>query len=510
MAIREELTLGLQGWKRGMDEARNDVRRLNTDIKKEVSSGMRGGLAGRVGGGIASMGTDMLGAMGLAGGATGLAFAIKGALTQADDLADLTVALNESAEGLQRVDFAAQQAASIGIEQVAKSMLRLERSLGDVENAAATDALENLGLSASRLAEMSLEEKILALSEAFQKARETGTGMADIQDLMGRTAADLVPLFEQGGDALRAMFEEAPVMAEETVQQMARVNDQIDAMIMKSKTWLANAVGGTVGLGGLIKDTLELDQDESGIVFGLFSDPLEQLAEIANGLARFALDPKGAFDAAVEKSIAAEDADIQAAADREEKRKAQGAAMAESADRVAAEKRDEARLAEADKAEEEIVKERARRAAERARDAEAFEKASFSRMDPQAQMEKLRARIAESLGVSTLGDAASIEAGADALASSGRAGLAASVLTDLSELESIAGRMPAAVAVGSGSAQGSFATLMDQIFGRGTAEMQLDEIRQTRTAAQDQKILLDKILTKMDEPPERDVWAESV
>ena len=430
MAIREELTLGLQGWKKGMDEARSDVRKLNRDIRQDMRAGGGGGIGGRIGGGIASMGTDALGALGLAGGATGLTLAIKGALSSADDLADLSLALNESAEGLQRVDFAAQQAAGVGIDQVSKSLLRLERSMGDVENAKATEALESLGLSAAKLAEMSIEEKILALSEAFQKARETGTGMADIQDLLGRTAADLVPLFEQGGDALRAMFEEAPVMAEETVQQMARVNDQIDAMIMKSKTWLANAVGGAVGIGGFLKDVL------GGGELG--------------GLAAFMLDPKSAIDAALLKVAERDEADAAAAADREDSRKKQGANMAKTAEDTAAAKREKELLDAEDKKEETIVKERKERADERAK--------------AEAAREKEQAKLA-------------------------------------AEYEEVAGRMK-----GPAAEQGSFATLMDQIFGRGTPEQQLDEMKRANEINAELRKELEEIRKKMDEPPPTDTW----
>jgi hypothetical protein len=453
MAIREELTLGLQGWKKGMDEARSDVRKLNRDIRQDMRAGGGGGIGGRIGGGIASMGTDALGALGLAGGATGLTLAIKGALSSADDLADLSLALNESAEGLQRVDFAAQQAAGVGIDQVSKSLLRLERSMGDVENAKATEALESLGLSAAKLAEMSIEEKILALSEAFQKARETGTGMADIQDLLGRTAADLVPLFEQGGDALRAMFEEAPVMAEETVQQMARVNDQIDAMVAKSKSWLANSVGGLVGLADIAKNTLGIDPDGGGIIDGIINDPLGELVDAVRGAVAFALDPAAAFDKAVQSTIETENADIQAAADRDDKRKKQADAMTKTAEDVAAAKKKE----------------------ELAKQMEIFDKAEH---ESNRDFAKYREQ----------------EAKRKAKADDDRAKLAA-------EYEEVAGRMK-----GPAAEQGSFATLMDQIFGRGTPEQQLDEMKRANTLAADLKKELEEIRKKMDEEPPRDMW----
>lgn len=424
MAIREELTLGLQGWKKGMDEARSDVRKLNRDIRQDMRAGGGGGIGGRIGGGIASMGQEALGIMGLAGGATGLTLAIKGALSSADDLADLSLALNESAEGLQRVDFAAQQAAGVGIDQVSKSLLRLERSMGDVESAKATEALESLGLSAAKLAEMSIEEKILALSEAFQKARETGTGMADIQDLLGRTAADLVPLFEQGGDALRAMFDDAPVMAEETVIMMAKVNDQIDAMVMKAKGLGANVIGKAFTGWQMAGD----------IVKNLYSGKSLNQSVMDAGLA-------------VGEEGAKARADMR---DREDARKKQGANLAKTAEDTAAAKREKELLDAEDKKEELIVKERKERADERAK--------------AEAAREKEQAKLA-------------------------------------AEYEEVAGRMK-----GPAAEQGSFATLMDQIFGRGTPEQQLDEMKRANEINAELRKELQEIKKKMDEPPPKDTW----
>jgi len=358
---------------------------------------------------------------------------------------------------------------------------------------------------------MPLDEKIIAFSEAFQRARETGTGMHDIQTLLGRSAADLVPLFEQGGDALREMFERAPVMADETVQQMARVNDQIDEMIMKTKTWLAEAVGGTVGLAGIVKNTLNLDEDESGILLGFMNDPMEQLAEISKGVLAFMLDPISAFDSAVQKSIDIQEGDIQSAADREEARKKQGENMNQdreaAARAAAAEKAESDKLAREDKAEEEIVKQRNARIAEREKERLSYESEKFRAMDPEAQARLLHDRIAKSIGADLAGSGSGILAGAQALADKGRFGEAAEVLKDRAALDAIAGRMP--VGAGSTGAVGSFAGLMDQIFGRGTPEQQLDEMRRANTLADDTKRTLDAILTKMEEPPEVALFSEA-
>lgn len=501
MAIREELTLGIQNFQANLDRARADVRKTAGEMSRDMrnaTGGPGGGMMGGMGAGIAGLGRGALGALGMTAGVAGLGAAVKGALTQMDDLADLSLMLNESAEGLQRVDFAAQQAASVGVDQVAKSMMRLERSLGDVENVRAAEALERLGLTGAKLAAMPLEEKILALSAAFQKARLEGTGMADIQDLLGRTAADLVPLFEQSGDALREMFDRAPVVAEAMVQEMARVNDEFDALIMKAKTLFVDSVG-TITLIPKIVENSDLDgMDWLGALTGVglydFVEKLDAGKEVTDA----------ALGKETEKAESA----------REEARKTQAENMektAQAAKEQAVIDDQRKQMENFEKAEGEANKDAERRrlaaAQQRDRDAEAFEKSAFSRLDPAAQMETLLDRIAESLGVDTVGSTAEIEAGAAALAKRGKFAEATSVLSDLGSLEAIAGREGGTRAPTS-AGQGSLATLMDEIFGRTPGELQLEEARRAAEATEKTSVILDKILVKMDEPPDASKFSD--
>lgn len=241
MAIQAELRLGIRDFKANLDRATAEVRKSAGSMKRET-----GGIGTALAGGFAGL----LPAMGLGAIASG----IKSALNHADQLADLKIALGETAETLQRVDFAAQQAAGIGVEDLAKSVIRLEKGLGDVENKAAAEALDSLGLSAAELASLPLDEKLIALSEAFQKARATGTGVADIMDLLGKSGADLLPLLGQNEEALRNLFESAPVVPEETIDSMAELNDRFDGAIAKAKNLGITAVGGLAGLGELFGD----------------------------------------------------------------------------------------------------------------------------------------------------------------------------------------------------------------------------------------------------------------
>lgn len=218
-----------------------DISDLQAKLKQAGSSitsfgaKTRSGLSGifdSVGEGI----NGLLPAMGLAA----VVGRVKGLMNDMDDLADTALRLGESTETLQRVEYATTLLSGVDLDGVTTSFLRLEKSLGDVENVAAGKALENYGITAEGLARLPLDEKIVTIAEAFQDARATGTGYNDLLDLLGKSAGDLIPLFEQSGAAIREAFADAPVVLDGTVQRIAAMNDQVDAFVAKQKGGFAD------------------------------------------------------------------------------------------------------------------------------------------------------------------------------------------------------------------------------------------------------------------------------
>jgi len=176
-----------------------------------------------------------------------------------DDLADTALRLNESTETLQRVEYASTLLAGVNLDGITTSFLRLEKSIGDVEDAAATDALQRYGITAQSLMRLPLDEKLVVLAEGFQKARAEGTGYNDIVELLGKQAGNLIPLLEQSGETLRQTFAEAPVVLDYTVQKMAAMNDQIDAFLANAKNKQQQIIGtGLMFLDDLLDPNKEL------------------------------------------------------------------------------------------------------------------------------------------------------------------------------------------------------------------------------------------------------------
>ena len=233
-----------------------EVAKFKANLKKEGA-----GLGDSLFGGIQRQFGDLLPALGVAAAVGGF----KAITNSMDDLADTALRLNESTEMIQRVTHASEILAGVNAEGLTKSFLKLEKSLGDLENEAATKALNDLGISAEKLAAAPLDEKILMMSDAFQKARATGTGYNDILDLLGKSAGELIPMFMQTRETIQGMFDDAHIVPDEEVQRLAALNDQIDGFVSKLKGWGTEITAGVVswtqqigeGLGGYIGVTSE-------------------------------------------------------------------------------------------------------------------------------------------------------------------------------------------------------------------------------------------------------------
>jgi hypothetical protein len=158
------------------------------------------------------------------------------------------------------------------VETLVKGVSKLTRSLADAENSEKTsEALKQLGVNASKLRSMSLEEQIMALSEAFISARNRGEGFAEVFDLMGRNGAELIPLLMQGREELQAMAD-TPVLSQEQVQRLAEFNDQLDAGVLKLKAWAAESLLGLADVAAVSSAAL------FGGLDGSFTERIEQAA----------------------------------------------------------------------------------------------------------------------------------------------------------------------------------------------------------------------------------------
>lgn len=273
----------------------------NTDLQNGAAKaqGILSGFASRARSTLGkAMSADVVGGFGQLATAVGSLAGLKSVIDDLDRLSDLSVQLDTGVESLQRLGVMAKLSGS-DVETLVGGVSKLTRSLADAEGSEKTaESLKQLGVSAAQLRSMSLEEQVMALSEAFISARGRGEGFAEVFDLMGRNGAELIPLLIQGREELQALAD-TPVLSEEQVQRLADFNDQLDSGILKLKAWTADSLTGLADIAAV-----------SGVALfgGLDGSFVERVEQAASALAESKLESEAAAAAQEKQREAAREA----------------------------------------------------------------------------------------------------------------------------------------------------------------------------------------------------------
>lgn len=156
------------------------------------------------------------------------AFAVKGLLSDFDDISDAATKLGISAESFQRLKLQAELAGA-SVDGLSTAMLKMSAELqrggdgADKINA----ALASLNINAAQFKAASPEQQIALLAAGFQKARAEGKGLAEIQDLFKKQFTELIPLLSTSSAELDRLAQKKVVSAED-VAALAAANDAID------------------------------------------------------------------------------------------------------------------------------------------------------------------------------------------------------------------------------------------------------------------------------------------
>ena len=113
----------------------------------------------------------------------------------------------EALTGLQH----AGNLAGVGIEQMDKALVKLTRTSQEAAmgSGEARDAFKMLGLDAQRLARMSPDKRFLAVADAMKAVGNQGDKIVLAQKIFGEEGAMLIPLLQQGSEAIKAQQAEA-------------------------------------------------------------------------------------------------------------------------------------------------------------------------------------------------------------------------------------------------------------------------------------------------------------
>lgn len=152
----------------------------------------------------------------------------------ADELATTAVAINMSAEALQRWRYIAKQT-DVDTEVLTKGFVKFRSAIGDRllgQTNNATKALDSLGLTMSDLKGKSSEENFETLIRKLSSIKDKTLQAAYANEIFGdRIATDIIPLLAAGGDAIDTYskeFEKIGYLSNQQVDKLAKFDNEMN------------------------------------------------------------------------------------------------------------------------------------------------------------------------------------------------------------------------------------------------------------------------------------------
>ena len=179
--------------------------------------------------------------------------ATKGAAAYADEILTLSSVTSMSTESLQEYKYMAALT-DTELETITGSLTKLTKNMSSAADGSgsAADAFKKLGVSVTdsngelRDTNSVFEEAITALGSIQNETERDALAM----QIFGKSAKDLNPLIEAGGDALETFRQEAHdvgyVLDGETLDSMGRVQDGFDRLGLAAES-AKNQIGAAIG-----------------------------------------------------------------------------------------------------------------------------------------------------------------------------------------------------------------------------------------------------------------------
>ena len=256
-SVYTQLALELSEMNRGLDEARKKMRDYKSFAEKE-GEGIGEALFGQIEKRLKGGGDFFKELVGKFAGPLGAGMGVFGAFEKMKEVTGgfremqlEATRLGETTDTLQRVG-AVAKSTHTSTEGLSKAFLRLEKNMAEGGDEKITQALDRLGLKADELAAMPLDQKIVALAEAFQSARAQGTGVHDLFELLGRGSAELIPLLSKSGEELRKMMDAVKPIDADFVGEMAEIDEQLETAGRKFSKFAKRYWGSIVGIGSFV------------------------------------------------------------------------------------------------------------------------------------------------------------------------------------------------------------------------------------------------------------------
>jgi chromosome segregation ATPase len=213
MALSFQFKADGSGYKRGLENMRQDTKRFASGVK-----GMLGG----------------------AFALTAVAAGLKRIADKFDRIHKLSIRFGASAESIQRLGFAAEQNGA-SMETMAKAMAQGNRSAQEAANGLKTytRAFDALNINVEEFKNLNQEEQMYAIADAYRNATNKNQALAAAQQILGRSALELVPLLKLGSEEMKKLSEGITTLTNDQVASFAKANDALN----RYKTQVTGTVG---------------------------------------------------------------------------------------------------------------------------------------------------------------------------------------------------------------------------------------------------------------------------
>ncbi len=204
----------------------------------------------------------------------------KSAAEYGDEIEHASRKTGISTDTLQGLKFAAAQS-DVSFTQLQQGLFRLSRAMASVGqgNKQVAGAFQTVGLSASALKNMRLEDVLIHVSDAFAKSQDGAAKAAIAMQLFGRAGADLIPFLDQGSQNIDALTKKAHelglVLGDQAIAKDAQFNESLKSLGAQLKM-------AAVGFGSDLTPAIQSMTDalsESLKPGGFLADTLKALAD---------------------------------------------------------------------------------------------------------------------------------------------------------------------------------------------------------------------------------------
>ena len=180
------------------------------------------------------------------GGALAAAFALQALNAFKDKLIEIDKTakfLGRTFEETFKLDALARES-NTTLDSISDALLQVEEKLGDAESGSAAfqETFEALGITQEEWRRADMVGQLAMLSDGFKLAEKSGQGVFRMQEAVGDQFKELIPLLDQGGDAISKRFKEINGVASEQAKNIIHLAKQWE----QYKTAAISALSGVV------------------------------------------------------------------------------------------------------------------------------------------------------------------------------------------------------------------------------------------------------------------------